>query len=32
MTVNANRKDDFVAILQARLPLLTPAQTTRLKR
>ena len=32
MAVNANSKDEFVAILQARLPLLTPAQAARLKK
>jgi len=32
MAINASSKDEFVAVLQARLPLLTPAQAARLKK
>ena len=32
MAVTADGKDEFVAVLQARMPLLTPAQAARLKK
>ena len=32
MAVTAGSKDEFVAVLQARMPLLTPAQAARLKK
>jgi hypothetical protein len=32
MAVTAGSKNEFVAVLQARMPLLTPAQAARLKK
>ena len=32
MAINAGSKDEFVAVLQARMPLLTPAKAARLKK